>query len=198
MNNLKLFSIVLVSFLVVIFACSQESGKSSIKDSDAPLVVDSTKILHIDSMCAFWNSEAGRLLNEYSFKYKIYNDSDDIRVFEYNSEVARVVANYYQDTAWMRNVFYLKDGQLFFVRYRKWFRGTPSWSKEVISYLENGEIFCAFERKADLLPDQPPAAFLIVPIQLSTRSRKEIANEYNLNWEPTKKAIETYRASMSK
>lgn len=162
-------------------------------NDDKPYVVDSTKINRIDTLCYLINQEGNQEGREYSFRPAIFNEQDDIRVFEKEGQLVRVVANFFPDSMQLRYVFYLKNGQLAFVRDRHWETTAKPWSRETLSYLENGEIFCAFERRADLTANMPPTAVLVQPLLPSTRKRSEVLEGYAPYWEKVLKAIEKYK-----
>ena len=184
------FLISTFGILTYMASCTQQVAKV---DDSKPFVVDSTKINRIDTLCYLANQEGNQPGKEYSLKPHVYHENDDIRVFEKDGQLVRVVANFFPDSMQLRYVFYLKDGQLAFVRDRHWEITRTPWSRETLSYLENGEVFCAFERRANLAPNQPPTAVLVVPYSVSPRKRSEVVAGYASDWEAAKKAIEDYK-----
>lgn len=183
---MRYFLLIIAAYIFTFSACEQTT---KVADKAKAFVPDSTKINKLDSLCNIRDrTPEGIDRQEKSLDINIYNELDNVKYLELDGELSRAIINVFPDSLPTRLVVYIEKGEIFFVRFRHWDQRNPS-SKEVLSYLENGEIFYAAERSTRLAPGQPPTALYPVKLWHSTRSKEEIKAEYEKYWNPVYELI---------
>ncbi len=146
---------------------------------------DSVMIKHLDSLVG--------VTKERLFKYKStdtywmhFDDAplDSVEVSLYDGELVHVAFQSLKPAQELWNDVFLKDGDVFFFRYREWNkRPEASSARELFYYfLDDEQLAYASERYRILKPEDIPADLLFDDMKDCARTREDAMSFVNLYW----------------
>lgn len=198
------FIMVALSLCVIMQSCQDEAAQMPQVNADPEgtpasvwLKKDSVQIKLIDSLVGV-NKERMYKYKNTDTKWLYFEDAplDSAEVSLFNGELIHVAFQSFMPAQELWNDVFLKDGNVFFFRYREWNkRPEASSARELFYYFwENEELVYASERYRVLKPNDIPADLLFDEMKDCTRTKEDAMSFVNQYWPQIKAEIESQLA----
>ncbi len=176
--------IVLFGSALVIQSCSSHSSAPAPINKEAPIVFDSLKKNHIDSVTRLINDVISRKrVFSKKIPYALYNPTDSIGYLFLDEHMGKVSMNMHPDSNIIWPYFFIYDGELISFRLRTYIKNKDERSaSEMVLYLDKGKIVYCQERKKVLDDKEIPGAVQLQPFVKSPRTYGDLENEYKKYW----------------
>jgi len=177
-----------IAFLLLLFSiygnsCNDQHKKVSSKPSEEiTFIQDTLQKKEIDSLVAQINEAVRLQPDPFKIPFPVYNEKDTIKYWIRNGETSlvSVTISYPDRVIWP--MFYVKNGELVFVRYRYWAQSYPSFAMENMIYLNANKIVYCLERKIELKNGDMPGLLREKDFSNCSSPQSNIKDVYEKYW----------------
>lgn len=168
--------------ILVNYSCSPEKEKRVSETVVSDIIYDTIQRNLMDTLVLDISNEGIFKKLPEKISFPIDNPTDSLEYWVTGEGTGQIMAKIRSVDRMVWPTFYIRNNDLFLVRFRYWSKTPPMYSRETMLYYNADQIVYCKERSLQMSATDLPYLLRRVEFEACSRSREVMENEYRRYW----------------
>jgi len=189
----SLLGLSIIGFAILNYSCTPEKENNTVHQDENKTLKEESLISYDTFQRNLLDTFVLQISNEGIFKrvpekvsFPIDNPTDSLEYWVVAKGTAQIMAKIRSVDRMAWPTFYIRNNELFLVRFRYWAKTPPMYSRETMLYYHDNKVVYCKERSLQMSGNDLPYLLRRVEFNTCTRSLEVMENEYLKYWKAVK------------